>query len=96
MLLFSVMAPLAKGLALAWLWYRVPLGRAKPWLDRVALLGKLSMAEVFLLALILIGLKGVGIGTVEVSWGLRVFVAAVLLSLAISFWATVALPNRDR
>ena len=95
-LLFSVMAPLAKGLALAWLWYRVPLGRAKPWLDRVALLGKLSMAEVFLLALILIGLKGVGIGTVEVSWGLRVFVAAVLLSLAISFWATVALQNRDR
>ena len=92
-LLFSVIAPLAKGLALAWIWYRVPIGRAKAWLDRVALLGKLSMAEVFLLAVILVGIKGVGIGTVEVSWGLRAFVAAVLLSLAVSFWATATLPR---
>ena len=33
------------------------------------------MTEVFLLAVIIVGLKGVGIGTVEVSWGLQAFVA---------------------
>lgn len=95
-LLFSVVAPLAKGLALAWVWYRTPLTRAKAWLDRLALLGKLSMAEIFLLAVILVGLKGVGIGTVEVSWGLQAFVATVLLSLATSLWAGAALVRLDR
>ena len=90
-LLFSVVAPLAKGAALAWVWFRIPVARARTWLDRLAVLGKLSMAEVFLLAVILVGLKGVGIGTVEVRWGLQAFVAAVLLSLAASTWAAAAL-----
>ena len=78
-LLFSVIAPLAKGLALAWVWFRLPVGQARGWLDRLALLGKLSMTEVFLLAVIIVGLKGVGIGTVEVSWGLQAFVLVVVL-----------------
>lgn len=90
-LLFSVVAPLAKGLALAWIWFRVPVGRARTSLDRLALLSKLSMTEVFLLAVIIVGLKGVGIGKVEVGWGLQAFVLAVLLSLAASTWASVAL-----
>ena len=90
-LLFSVIAPLAKGLALAWVWFRLPATRAQAWLGRLALLGKLSMTEVFLLAVIIVGLKGVGIGTVEVSWGLQAFVLAVLLSLAASTWASMAL-----
>jgi uncharacterized paraquat-inducible protein A len=90
-LLFSVLAPLAKGLALAWVWFRVPVDRAHGWLDRLALLGKLSMTEVFLLAVIIVGLKGVGIGTVEVSWGLQAFVAVVVLSLLAATWAAAAL-----
>ena len=69
----------------------------RPALDRLALLGKLAMAEVFLLAVILVGIKGVGIGMVEVTWGLPVFVAAVLLSLAASIWATAVIrPPADR
>ena len=90
-LLFSVIAPLAKGMALAWVWFRMPVARARAWLDRLAVLAKLSMAEVFLLAVILVGLKGVGIGIVEVRWGLQAFVAAVLLSLAASTWAAAVL-----
>ena len=96
-LLFSVLVPLVKGAALVWVWYRTPHHRVRPALDRLALLGKLAMAEVFLLAVILVGIKGVGIGTVEVTWGLPVFVAAVLLSLAASIWATAAIrPLADR
>ena len=90
-LLFSVITPLVKGLALVWVWFRLPIVRARTWLDRLALLGKLSMTEVFLLAVILVGIKGVGIGTVEVSWGLQAFVVAVLLSLAASTWAVIVL-----
>ena len=91
-LLFSVLVPLAKGAALVWVWYRTPDRGVRRALDRLALLGKLAMAEVFLLAVMLVGLKGVGIGTVEVTWGLPAFVAAILLSLASSTWAMAAIP----
>ena len=47
-LLFSVLAPAVKSGALVWVWYRLPLARARPLLDRLALLGKLAMTEVFL------------------------------------------------
>lgn len=90
-LLFSVLTPLAKGAALVWVWYRVPVERARRLLDRLAVLSKLAMTEVFLLAVVLVGLKGVGIGTVEVRWGLHLFIAVVLLSLLASTWAGAAL-----
>ena len=90
-LLFSVLAPAVKSGALVWVWYRLPLARARPLLDRLALLGKLAMTEVFLLAVIIVGLKGVGIGTVETSWGMQAFVAVVLLSFASSTWAWASL-----
>jgi hypothetical protein len=82
-----------KGAALAWVWYRVPRHRAALLLDRLSLLGKLAMAEIFLLAVIIVGIKGVGIGQVEVSWGLHVFVAIVLLSFATSTWAWATLAS---
>ena len=91
--LFSVLAPAVKGAALVWVWYRVPISRARPLLDRLSLLSKLAMTEMFLLAVIIVGLKGVGIGTVETSWGLHVFVAVVLLSFASSTWAWASLAN---
>lgn len=90
-LFFSVLAPLAKGAALAWVWYRVPAPRAGRQLDRLALLSKLAMTEIFLLAVVIVGLKGVGIGKVEVSWGLHGFVAALLLSYLGSTWAWASL-----
>lgn len=93
-LFFSVLAPLAKGAALAWVWYRSPAPLARRRLDRLALLSKLAMAELFLLAAAIVGLKGVGIGTVEVAWGLHGFVAALLLSFAASTWAWASLPVR--
>ena len=89
--LFSVLAPLVKGAALVWVWYRVPRTRTRQLLDRLTLLGKLSMTEMFLLAVIIVAIKGVGIGSVEVRWGLHLFVLAITLSYAVSTWAWVAL-----
>ena len=90
-LLFSVVAPLVKAVALVWVWYRVPADRCGRLLDRLALLGKLAMTEVFLLAVIIVGLKGVGIGKVETAWGLPALVLATSASFAVSLWAMAAL-----
>jgi paraquat-inducible protein A len=91
---FSVLTPVVKSAALVWVWYRVPVARASRLLDRLSLLGKLAMTEIFLLAVIIVGLKGLGIGRVETSWGLQAFVAAVILSFATSTWAWASLSVR--
>jgi uncharacterized paraquat-inducible protein A len=90
-LVFSVLAPIGKLLASLYVWYRLPAGAAHRALGRLALLGKLSMAELFLLAVVIVGFKGVGIGTIEVAWGLHAFAAVVLLSFGASLWAESAL-----
>jgi uncharacterized paraquat-inducible protein A len=90
-LAFAVAMPLVKVLATAWVWYRVPRRRARGWLGRLTLLGKLSMTEIFLLAVIVLGFKGVGLGRVEVAWGLHLFIAIALLSYGLSLWAWRAL-----
>jgi uncharacterized paraquat-inducible protein A len=88
---FSVLAPLAKCAALAWVWHCTPKERAAALLGRLSLLAKLSMTEIFLLAVIIVGIKGVGIGRVEVSAGLYGFAFILLLSFAASTWAASAL-----
>jgi paraquat-inducible protein A len=50
-------------------------------------LGKLAMADVFILALYIVIAKGIGVGQIEVAWGLYLFTAAVLTSLGISLLA---------
>jgi uncharacterized paraquat-inducible protein A len=47
-------------------------------------MGKLAMADVFLIALYIVVFKGIGLGRIEVAWGLWVFTACILASLAIS------------
>ena len=90
-LVFSVLTPLAKTALSLYAWYRLPLAAARRQLPRLALLGKLSMTELFLLAVIVVGFKGVGVGRVETAWGLYVFGGVVLASLGISLWADKAL-----
>ncbi|MEM0924047.1 MAG: paraquat-inducible protein A [Pseudomonadota bacterium] len=50
-------------------------------------IGKLSMADVFLIALYIVVVKGVGIGHVTPAWGLWLFTACVLASIWVS-WRT--------
>ena len=77
---FALFAPFLKTLGLA----LVHFG----WLDQRALpvltvLGKLAMADIFLIALYITVAKGIGLGTVEVAWGLYLFTGCILASLAI-------------
>ena len=78
---FAIIAPIAKVLALEGLMSGRLSARLKPWLFH---LGRLAMADVFLIAIYITVAKGIGMGCLEVAWGLYLFSACVLASLALS------------
>lgn len=79
----AVFAPYAKTIGLALMHWRLLSPRALPALE---LLGKLAMAEVFLIALYIVIAKGAGRVTVETAWGLYLFTGCILASILISWW----------
>lgn len=78
---FALFAPYVKTLGLALVQFGLLDHRTLPALT---VLGKLAMADIFLIALYVVVVKGVGLATVEVSWGLYLFSGCILLSLGLS------------
>lgn len=74
----AIFAPMMKTIGLALLDFRLLSPRALPALY---VLGKLAMADIFLIALYIVVVKGIGLATVEVAWGLYLFTGCVLVSL---------------
>ncbi|MGC1505675.1 MAG: paraquat-inducible protein A [Sulfitobacter sp.] len=90
--LFALFAPYLKTIALA----LVHFGLLKPAaLPALQVLGKLAMADIFLIALYITLSKGIGLGRIEVAWGLYLFTACVLASLWIS-WKTQQSESRKQ
>jgi len=79
--LFALVFPILKTLLLAGIHWQLLTPRALPLL---AIAGKLAMADVFLIATFIVLAKGVGIGRVETAWGIYLFTACVLASIAIT------------
>lgn len=79
---FALVAPMLKCLGIALIHFDLLTDSVK---TIIAALGKLAMADIFLLALYIVIAKGIGIGEIEVAWGLYVFTSAVMLSLLLSF-----------
>jgi|GEM_PF-119896 len=77
----AVFAPVAKVLGLALMDFGLLSPRVLPALH---LLGKLAMADVFLLAIYIVLAKGAGLVTVETAWGLYLFTGCILASLALT------------
>lgn len=78
---FALVAPYLKTVLLA----LVQFGRLPPrFLPLLQLLGKLAMADVFLIALYIVLAKGAGVGRLETAWGLYLFTGCILVSLAVS------------
>jgi paraquat-inducible protein A len=77
----AVFAPMLKTLGLALMDFGLLSPRVQPIL---LVLGKIAMADVFLIALYIVIVKGIGLATVEVAWGLYLFTGCILLSLALS------------
>jgi uncharacterized paraquat-inducible protein A len=80
----AIFAPYAKTIGLALVQFGLLSPRTLPALH---VLGKLAMADVFLIALYIVIAKGVGHVTVEVAWGLYLFTALILVSLFIAWKA---------
>lgn len=80
----AIFAPYLKTLGLALLHFGLLSPRVLPGLH---LLGKLAMADVFLIALYIVVVKGVGLAHVETAWGLWLFTGCILGSLALSLTA---------
>ena len=77
----AVFVPYAKTLLLALVQFGL-LSRST--LPGLTWLGKLAMADVFLIALYIVVVKGVGYTTIEVAWGLYLFTGCILASLLLS------------
>jgi len=78
----AIFAPYAKTIGLALLHWDLLSPKTKPVLD---ILGKLAMADVFLIALYIVIVKGAGMVTIETAWGLYLFSGCILASILISW-----------
>ena len=77
----ALFAPMLKCIGLALIHANLLSRRTLPALSWI---GKLAMADVFLVALYVVVAKGVGIGRVETAWGLYAFTACILASIVVS------------
>ena len=78
---FALLAPYLKTIGLALLHFNLASPELLPALSW---LSKLAMADIFLIALYVVVTKGVGIGKIEIAWGLYLFTACIIASIAIS------------
>lgn len=78
----AIFAPYAKTIGLALLHWNLLSPKTLPALE---ILGKLAMADVFLIALYIVIAKGAGMVTVETAWGLYLFSGCILTSILISW-----------
>jgi paraquat-inducible protein A len=82
--LFALVAPYAKTIGLA----LIHAGRLpRRGLGLLQLMGKLAMADIFLIALYITVVKGIGLARIETAWGLYLFSGCVIASLVIG-WLT--------
>ncbi|WP_340108921.1 paraquat-inducible protein A [Pikeienuella sp. HZG-20] len=83
--LFAIGAPYLKTILLALVQFGALSGAG--WSGVLVFMGKLSMTDVFLLALYIVVVKGVGVGHVETAWGLWFFTGLVLASFGLALAA---------
>lgn len=88
---FALFAPYMKTIGLALVQFGLLDRAARPVLFY---LGKLAMAEIFLIAIYITVSRGMGIGKIEVMWGLYFFTGCILASMAISLLWTRADPDK--
>lgn len=79
--IFALFAPYLKTMGLALIHFNLLSDRLLPVLSWM---GKLAMADIFLIALYIVVAKGVGIGKLETAWGLYLFSVCIIASIAIS------------
>ncbi|UWQ36009.1 paraquat-inducible protein A [Leisingera aquaemixtae] len=89
---FAIFAPYLKTIGLALVQWNLLDARLKPVLH---VLGKLAMADVFLIALYITLAKGIGLATIETAWGLYLFTGCILASLVLGMANTAQAFRKD-
>ncbi len=79
---FAIFAPYLKTLGIALIHYGMMRQKMLPFFN---FLGKLAMADIFLLALFVFVINGIGVGRVETDWELYFFTGSILVSLFVSY-----------
>ncbi len=79
---FAIFAPIMKVLGLALIQFGMMRRKMLPVFN---ILGKLAMADIFLIALYIVIVKGIGMAKIETGWGLYLFTACILTSIGLSF-----------
>ena len=87
---FAIFAPYLKTIGLALVHFDLLKAKVLPVLGY---LGKLAMADIFLIALYVVVVKGAGRVTVEGGWGLYLFTACIVASILISIFTARQLRN---
>ncbi len=77
---FALFAPYMKTFGLALIHFGMMRRKTLPVLH---ILGKLAMADIFLIALYITLTKGIGVGKIETAWGLYMFTACIIASIVI-------------
>ena len=90
---FALVAPVAKLGGLLLVQTGLASRKLMPALDVMA---KFAMADIFLIALYIVVVKGIGLATVETAWGLYVFSGLVVVSIALGVWTSRTLPKEAR
>ncbi len=89
---FALIAPIGKTIILSLMHFN----RIGPrWLPLLGILGKLAMADVFLIALYIILSRGAGLGRLETAWGLYLFSLCIIVSLLIGWITDKPAQNSD-
>lgn len=78
----ALFAPYLKTIGLALIHFGLMRRKTLPVLH---ILGKLAMADIFLIALYITLSKGIGVGRIETAWGLYLFTACILASVVIGY-----------
>lgn len=88
--IFALFAPYLKTIGLSLVHFDLLNPRALPALH---MLGKLAMADIFLIALYITLTKGIGVGRIETAWGLYLFTGCIIASILISWRTEQSLAN---
>lgn len=78
----AIFAPYLKTIGLGLIHFGLMRRKVLPALE---FLGKLAMGDIFLIALYIVLVKGIGLATVETAWGLYLFTACILASILFSY-----------
>ena len=78
----ALLASIIKVVGTALVQFHLLKPKVKPFLTFI---GRLAMADVFLIAIYIVAAKGIGVGRLETGWGLYLFTFCVLAGYGISF-----------